>query len=224
MSKEIERIEAAYEERKKHGGVENSAANRYGQLISEEREKIYMQIIRKHFKSFSNIKLLEIGAGVGVNLDFFIKSGFLESNIYANELLPGRYEGLLQRHPNIHHYLGNAAELKIGENTMDMVFQSTVFTSILDLNLKRQIADKIFKLLKPGGIILWYDFTFDNPSNKNVKGIGLSEIRSLFPQGKISFKQKVTLAPPIGRRLPKMYKFLNAFPFLRTHIVVVIEK
>ncbi|MDR1473039.1 MAG: hypothetical protein LBI41_00530 [Lactobacillales bacterium] len=84
----------------------------------------------------------------------------------------------------------------------------------------------MWKLLKPGGAVLWYDFAFDNPKNPDVKGVKLSEIKSLFPDAEISCK-KVTLAPPIGRKLtkihPSMYGCFN-LPFLRTHLLCWIKK
>ena len=44
---------------------------------------------------------------------------------------------------------------------------------------------------------MWYDFRFDNPQNRQVRGIGRRELRALFPQlrGRI---RSVTLAPPLG--------------------------
>ena len=83
----------------------------------------------------------------------------------------------------------------------------------------------MLKLVKPNGIILWYDFVYDNPNNKDVKGVSKQEIRQLFAKAsKITIK-KVTLAPPIGRRVGNLYGILNGlFPFLRSHVVAVIEK
>ena len=74
------------------------------------------------------------------------------------------------------------------------------------------------------GIILWYDFVYDNPFNKDVKGINKKEIKSLFPMASKYIFYKTTLAPPIGRRIKKFYNFFNIlFPFLRTHTIAVIK-
>ena len=85
----------------------------------------------------------------------------------------------------------------------------------------------MWRMLAPGGGIVWYDFTMDNPRNTDVVGIKQAEIRSLFPQAHYEAK-KVTLAPPIARRAtklsPHLYPLLNALPFLRTHVVALLRK
>lgn len=108
-----------------------------------------------------------------------------------------------------------------------MVLQSTVFSSILDRACKERLAARIWDLARPGGGVLWYDFTRDNPSNLDVRGVPPSQIRALFPEGRIR-AWRLTLAPPIGRRIcrfaPPLYHFANAFPILRTHVLCWIEK
>ncbi len=150
--------------------------------------------------------------------------GIPKENITINELLEDRVVVLKQNYPDIKAYSGNALDIPSSEQ-FDVVFQSTVFTSILDKALKQQIANKMLELVKPNGIILWYDFVYDNPNNKDVKGVSKQEIRQLFAKAsKITIK-KVTLAPPIGRRVGNFYGILNGlFPFLRSHVVAVIEK
>jgi hypothetical protein len=117
---------------------------------------------------------------------------------------------------------GDASELAF-PGFFDVVVQSTVFTSILDDAFKRKLARKLLDLLAENGIVLWYDFTYDNPRNPDVKGIGKNEIRRLFA-GASSFEfHHTTLAPPVGRRLQRSYGLLNTLlPFLRTHLVVAI--
>ena len=66
--------------------------------------------------------------------------------------------------------------------------------------VKVAVAAEMLRVLKPGGAVIWYDFAYDNPSNRTVKGIGAREIRSLFPACEVTL-QRVTLAPPLARRL-----------------------
>lgn len=81
------------------------------------------------------------------------------------------------------------------------------------------------EMVKAEGIIIWYDFIYNNPGNKDVQGINKSEIRKLFKQAKDIEFFKVTLAPPISRRFYRLYHLLNTFfPFLRTHVIAVIKK
>ena len=95
---------------------------------------------------------------------------------------------------------GDATNLPWPDETFDVVSQSVVFTSIPMLQVKEAVAAEMLRVLKPGGAVIWYDFVYDNPSNRTVKGIGAREIRSLFPGCEVTL-QRVTLAPPLARRL-----------------------
>jgi ubiquinone/menaquinone biosynthesis C-methylase UbiE len=63
---------------------------------------------------------------------------------------------------------GNAAILEYSDESFDVVIQSTVFTSVLDINVKRQMASEMCRVLKPEGLILWYDYHVNNPWNADV--------------------------------------------------------
>jgi len=91
--------------------------------------------------------------------------------------------------------VGDAAEIDPAEEPFDIVYQSTVFTSILDEGFQQKLADRMWALTKPGGGVLWYDFIYNNPRNPDVRGVPLRRIRELFPHGKIH-PWKITLAPP----------------------------
>lgn len=49
--------------------------------------------------------------------------------------------------------------------------QFTMFTSILDDTMKRNIAKEMLRVLKPEGIILWYDYYISKPTNPDTKGV-----------------------------------------------------
>ncbi|MFN3916365.1 MAG: class I SAM-dependent methyltransferase [Flavobacteriales bacterium] len=220
---EIQNIKNRYKNRN-DSGADRLMFSIFSKALKAEREKFYLKYLNAEFKDLSKIKVLEIGAGGGGNIYFFKSIGVESQNIFANELLPERLTELRRTHHDINIIEGDA--LEISENLeFDLVFQSTVFTSILDNRFKQKLAKKMISLTKESGIILWYDFQFNNPKNKDVKGVRLKEVRKLFPNGLIIKSKRVTLAPPIGRRVGKLYNFINSvFPFLRTHLIVVIKK
>lgn len=221
---ETERIKKHYNDYTNNLTVDkHSTYAVYNNHIIKERLNLFEQIITSQFKNINNIKFIEIGAGAGSNIPFFMSLGIKDENIFANELVEDRSKELMTNFPNIHIVPGDALQLNMG-NTFDIVLQSTVFTSILDSDFKKKLAENLLTMVKPGGIVLWYDFMFDNPKNKSVKGINKKEIKTLFSDSKKIDFYKVTLAPPIGRRFQKLYSFLNSFSFLRTHVVAVIHK
>jgi hypothetical protein len=100
-------------------------------------------------------------------------------------------------------------------------------TSILDDGMKKAVAIEMLRVLKPAGIILWYDFLFNNPKNPQVRGIGAREIRALFPDCLVTLR-RITLAPPIARRLVPVTwigaLLLEKITFLNTHYLGIIRK
>lgn len=222
---EVDHIIERYQRRKNNLKViRHSNYFYFNHFMSSERELKYEDILRKKFTYIPNIKIIEIGAGSGSNLLFFHRLGILYENIWANELLEERGSLLKQNLPNSTIHIGDAMDLNYKEK-FDIVFQSTVFTSILDADFKQKLANKMFEMTNIKGIILWYDFKYNNPNNKDVKGVGKKEIRELFSNAKKIDFYSVTLAPPIGRRIGKLYPFVNfLFPFLRSHLIAVIHK
>jgi ubiquinone/menaquinone biosynthesis C-methylase UbiE len=175
-----------------------------------------------------NRKLIEIGCGSGYNLLKFIRFGFKPENIFANDLMDERLQSAKELLPSqVNFYEGSAMNLNFNENYFDIVFQSMVFSSILDLDYRYKLAEKMWHWVKPGGGILWYDFIYNNPNNPDVKGVGLKEIKELFNTNP-SYIRKITLAPPVARMVTKVHPFFyavfNSMYVLRTHLLVWIKK
>ena len=172
--------------------------------------------------------LLEVGCGNGANLLEFMRFGFQPENLVGNELLPERSEAARRLLPaSVRVIAGDATQMDVAPQSFDVVLQSTVFSSLLDTAFQQRLADAMWRWVKPGGGVLWYDFTYDNPNNPDVRGVPLRRICELFPQGRVEAR-RLTLAPPIARRVcgihPSLYTVFNAMPFLRTHLLCWIEK
>lgn len=196
-----------------------------GYYVDNVRSEFYKCIhdqLKKYFTEFTELTLLEIGAGTGSNAYIFEKLGFSLSNIHFNELLPERIEAIKCIFPDNILYEGDALNVSINKQ-FDVVFQSTVFSSVLNQVDRISLASKMWSLLKPGGVVLWYDFIYNNPKNKDVRKINENELKELFNDCTKFEVKKITLAPPIGRLVGRFYKLFN-LPMLRSHILVVIKK
>jgi len=229
MYSEEEEIKKRYERRKNISSDRYSILSPATIMIEQEKERAMIRWIKENnIEPLENKKLLEVGCGNGTNIQKFIKFGFQPSNIFANDLLDERLRSAKKLLPaQVNFYGGSAMNLTFNENCFDIVFQSMVFSSILDLNYKSHLAEKMWHWVKPGGGILWYDFIFDNPQNPDVKSVKLEELKKLFKGAKIVYK-KITLAPPISRIVtrihPNLYYLFNSLYFLRTHLLVWIKK
>jgi SAM-dependent methyltransferase len=220
---ELDRIAERYARRGGNG-------DRYSLLRPEvwqmwqERQRALLRLLAMRPGVPADWRATEVGCGAGGNLFDLLRIGLLPAHLTGIELLPERLAAARAALPEgVRLLAGDASTANVAAASQDLVLQSTVFSSILDDALQQRVADAMWRWLKPGGAVVWYDFTVNNPRNRDVRGVPLSRVRALFPQGHFTAR-RVTLAPPLARALPGAYPLLNLLPLLRTHRLVLIEK
>jgi ubiquinone/menaquinone biosynthesis C-methylase UbiE len=224
---ELERIRAAYSKRQSRSVY--SLFEPAQMLAIQERERRLLRMLSIHgIASLESTKILEVGCGTGMWLREFVRWGARPENLYGIDLLAERIaEARRLCAPGIRLECGSATQLNLGNAEFDFVLQSTMFTSILDSQVKMRIAGEMLRVLRPNGCIIWYDFRVNNPRNADVQGIKINEIRSLFPGCCLDLR-KLTLAPPIARPVARisstLHRVLSSIPPLRTHYLVLIKR
>ncbi len=195
----------------------------------QERQRALLQLLRRQgVHDVAALRLLEVGCGSGGNLLELLRMGFAPENLHGLELLPERFAQARQRLPAaLPLMLGDARRAAVPDASIDLLLQSTVFSSLLDDAFQQQLAQAMWRWLKPGGAVIWYDFTVNNPRNADVRGVPLARVQALFPQGRLQHR-RVTLAPPLARAVcavhPALYRVFNLLPLLRTHVLVWVAK
>lgn len=205
--------------------------NRAALLMVQERQRALADLFRYlGWRDLSAVRVLEVGCGSGTNLIELLHFGFRPEHLCGIELLEAKGKGARAALPSsLRIEIGDAVTIEspVAPASQDCVFQSTVFSSLCDDRFQHQLAARMWEWVRPGGGVLWYDFTVNNPRNPDVRGVPVRRIRSLFPDGQLRVR-RVTLAPPVARaavRLhPGFYGLLNACPLLRTHVLVWIAK
>jgi ubiquinone/menaquinone biosynthesis C-methylase UbiE len=199
------------------------------QFMVQQRERRVLTLLHRYgFAALESKTILEVGCGTGQWLRDFIKWGVRPENITGIDLLADRVSKARRLcPPGVRIEYGSAAELPFSDKTFDLVLQSTVFTSILDSDLKRRVAAEMMRVVKADGFILWYDYHVNNPWNPDVRGVKRGEIKRLFPGCQIDL-EKTTLLPPLAR-LVAPYSYLGCYllgklPPLCTHYLGVIRR
>jgi SAM-dependent methyltransferase len=177
------------------------------------------------------LHIAEVGCGSGGNLLELLRLGADPARLTGLELLPERHAAARRALPAATAvWLGDALQAPatlLPPASQDVVLQSTVFSSLLDDAFQQRLADAMWGWVKPGGAVLWYDFTVNNPRNPDVRGVPLRRVRQLFPRGRIT-AHRVTLAPPLARVVcrwhPAFYPLFNSLPLLRTHVLAWVHK
>ena len=198
------------------------------QTLQERQRAMLALFARAGVRNVGGLKLTEVGCGAGGNLLELLRIGFAPEHLTGLELLPERHMQARRVLPAATSvWQGDAADAPVEAASQDIVLQSTVFSSLLDDAFQQRLADAMWRWLRPGGAVLWYDFTVDNPRNPDVRGVPLRRVRELFPLACIAHR-RVTLAPPLARRVarvhPALYTAFNVLPLLRTHVLAWIAK
>lgn len=195
----------------------------------QEKQRAMLQLLRRlGWTDPSSLRVFEVGCGAGGNLLELLRLGVKPEHLSGCELLPERHAQARALLPAaVQLWQGDASTLALPAASFDIVCQHTVFSSLLDDAFQQRLADAMWSWVKPGGGVLWYDFTVDNPRNPDVRGMPLARVRALFPRARLA-SRRLTLAPPIARRVcrlhPSLYPLFNALPPLRTHVLAWLEK
>jgi len=198
-----------------------------GQLyLVQHLERDLLAALRRHgFAHFAGRSILDVGCGDGWFLRRLASYGADRRLLAGVDLLPARIEAGRQIDPDLDVRHGDAGALTYPDRSFDLVFQLTVFSSILDDRMRRAVAIEMARVLKPAGAIVSYDFLVAR-DRRNTRPIGARELASLFP-GFVPDARRVTLFPPLARLLAgrswAACELLETIPLLRTHELVVLR-
>jgi SAM-dependent methyltransferase len=229
MADEIERIARAYRgyEEESLATKRWSLANRGNRAALDERQRtIRKMLTAKGWVPLGSRRVLEVGCGTGAELARLLEFGAEPHSMVGVDLLAERVAAAKAAFPALDLRVANAEKLEFSDGEFDLVLAMTLFSSIRDTDMARNVAGEIRRVLKPGGAVLWYDFRYDNPRNPNVHGMSDAAVRSLFPglSGRLT---AVTLLPPLARRLgpltAALYPVFASAPPLRTHLVGLLS-
>lgn len=196
--------------------------------MMQRKEQETLKLLKKlGISEFSEKSLLEVGCGNGSWISRWTNLGIPLSSLYGIDIMEQYVETskTLTSFPS-NMKVSSVTDLSFTDEFFDIISQSTVFTSILDPQARKEAATELLRVLKKGGSIFWYDFRYPSP-NPNVRKIDKKELMDLFPNCEIHLTS-LTLLPPLVRKLAPfsftLCRLLEKIPFLRSHYLAIIKK
>jgi ubiquinone/menaquinone biosynthesis C-methylase UbiE len=226
-SNEIERLKEEYKDRERRLVDSDiySLFNPAHLFTIQQRQRALVNALKNHkLVNLQDLSIFEMGCGGGGVLMEYLNLGALPEKLFGIDLMFDRL--LHARHTLQGSGIANADGqcLPFPSQSFDLVIQSTALSSILDEGVRLAMSREMLRVLKPAGIIISYDFWL-NPTNPQTHGIRPSEIRQLFPDCKYDFR-KITLAPPLARRLVplswELAALLEGLHIFNTHYLTLI--
>ena len=226
---DLNRLRSEYSDRaQRHGNAQKySSFNITHLFIHQQRERQILRMLKTEgLTSLSDLDILEVGCGQGGVLFDLIKYDAEPGRCTGFDLLHNSLTSARLRLPSSHLYCADGQCTPFQACQFDLILQFTAFSSVLNSQIKTNMAAEMLRVLKPDGAILWYDFWW-NPTNPHTAGIKPKEIKALFPDCEFVFR-KITLAPPIAKLvvplswpLAILLESLNVF---NSHYLVLIKK
>ena len=221
----VREVYAGRAERLAGAGTYSLTNDAYLFAIQSRQRALLLLLRREGLWLRADKDILVVGCGNGGVLLELLGYGADPHRLHGTDLLAERVAAARERLPHLPICTSSGTALPYPDDSFDLVLQFTVFSSILDQAICYTVASEILRVLRRGGMVLWYDFWI-NPLNKQTRGIRPSEIRDYFPGCDIVF-DRITLAPPLARRIVPISwtaaTLLEKIGFLNTHYLAIVR-
>lgn len=171
--------------------------------------------------------IVDVGCGSGGFLRQLIDWGADPYKLTGTEYQQARLDlAAVRSAPGVRWHLGELDVIASGST--DLAMANTVFSSILDPAARAGLAAEMWRIVKPGGWCMVFDFRYDNPRNSQVRKVRRSELAAFWPAAASDYRTLV-LAPPLARRLARAPRLAGELltalvPALRSHFIYMARK
>ena len=175
---EVDRIRAVYarwDEQGQRSGPIQEAMRR----LWLERLAVTLRLFDKLLPDVPHPRLIDVGCGAGDDLSYFLGNGWAADRLAGVDLIPSRLEAARLACPGVDLQLTHGSHLPFPDRSFDVASAATVFSSILDVEVRRALFAEMERVVAPGGLVLVYDFIVRKPTNRSVIAMPLQRLAEL---------------------------------------------
>lgn len=193
----------------------------------QEREWLTASLLRSGgVTSLQGLDILDVGCGSGVELHRLALWGADPTRMAGIDLMDNRISAAKARLPGATLRVASAHQLPFASNSFNLVSQFTTFSSIMSPKVRRAAASEMLRVLRPDGLILWYDIRTLSRRGSDLHAIDKRELSGLFNGCEI-ISRPATLRWDILRRTVPISRFLGLalqrVAPLTSHCIAVIR-
>jgi len=123
---------------------------------------LYTLLARRGLIPLSGKLIVDFGCGTGARLRELMSFGAVPEQLFGIDLSMKRLRRSTELNPRLKVQRASCACAPYREHVFDIVVNSTMMSSILDDRLAADIASEMRRVLKPNGVVLWYDMRVSN--------------------------------------------------------------
>jgi SAM-dependent methyltransferase len=123
-----------------------------------------------------NGRLLDIGCGDGGELTRWVAAGWQSACLAGTELVPVRLARARAVCPGADLREVNGPRVPFHDGAFDAATATMVFSSILDAAVRHALFAEMLRVVRPGGILVVYDFVLRKPTNHSTIGRTLARL------------------------------------------------
>ena len=196
--------------------------------IYQERASSLGRLLGRHgYLPLGERRVLDIGCGSVGSLAEMMALGAQSQHLFGIDARWDHLDTAKRRLPRVQVQQGNGERLDWPDGHFYLVLLFTVISSSLDPGTAGRVASQASRVLAPGGAVLYYDFRYDNPRNRDVRGVTKRDVLALFPHLQV-YLSTITLLPAVARRLgwaaSTLHPLLALIPPLRIHYLGLLQK
>lgn len=202
----------------------DSAASRF---MADRKWKLIEAVLRRERIDVRSARILDLGVGTGMDSARFGGLNIRPERFIGLDMLEHYARSARASYPWMKTLAGDAGQLPFPDGRFDLVYQSTMLSSVPECTHRSRIFREVDRVLATGGAFLSYDTRYPNPWNPNTRPLRTAEVRRALG-GWIVKAWSATAIPQLQRALAEWSltacRFLESVPFLRSHLLILARK